>query len=309
MLFWIFLVTNMFTLLILHITMRESMSAGENNILTVKIPRIHFKDERVKAIIERYEKSRKKILWIFLLLQIVGYPIREYFSLTMLWFYIYIFAMIYVYTVNLNRYANQLKELKKTEGWGEAKEEREKRLNPNEERLYVDDEEYWTRFMYCNPHDKRLLVPAKVGSSLTINLGRTAGKIVMLGIGGVTIAVIIWSIVVAIPIDFAVPTMTLQDDIIIIDGIDDTLQIEKEEIESVQLITEIPSTYKRKGSATERVKSGKFRVKEKGEARLEVMVKVPLYIELELTDDTYVYFNGQTEEITENYFEQIGTYF
>ncbi len=451
--------------------MKENMTAGANEILAVKIPRAHWNDSRVKEIVEQYEKSRKKRFWIFFFLQVVGYPIRGYMSLTMLWFWIYLFGLIYVYTMGLNHSSNQLKALKKSEGWGgkvdavvridtevsrkkntflvkwqyfliplglmiptvfyvgpeslwtelgasafvmgttylcgvffyimyrrlptkvysedteinlaanrvchhewskigllfswsaivyipvlfaptnelyytneihltmqmsllllvtllvpvfivvifvrtnkKIKEEQEKILNPIEDSLEVDDDEYWNMFMYSNPHDKRLWVPRKVGVGFTINMGHTAGKVVMAGIAVMTIATIIWSTVIMIAVDFYVPTMRVEvgvssdgniNDKIVIAGIDDTLHIDIEDVSSVQMITELPSTYRINGSSTERVKAGEFRVSGYGMATLEIMVEVPIYIQLELEDETYIFFNGQTEEITEEYYQEI----
>ncbi len=462
MLFWILLVSNVFILLIIHFTMKENMSPNGNNILGVKLHKAHWNDDRVKEIVGIYEKKRKKKIWIFLLLLLVGYPIRGYYSFTMLWFWIYIFGMIFVYTAELNRHSNMLVELKKTEGWNlpsegvirvdtevsrkknsflvkwyyfliplgviavssiymmpmsiwseggisvflmvitylcgiilyiiyrnlptvvysedteiniaanriyrhewskvwlvfswsaiiylpalfmpanelyftdeihlsmqigyillvsifmpicvviylirtqkKIKAEQEKIINNNENELDIEDDEYWTMFMYCNPHDKRVWVPKKVGIGLTINLGRTAGKIIMIGIAVATVGVIVWSTLIMMAADFFVPEMTLKKDTIIIEGIDDTLYIGLKEVESVKLITELPPTHRIKGSSTERVRAGDYRIRGIGNAKLEILLDVPLYIELELKDETYVYFNGQSEEITETYYQEI----
>ncbi len=451
--------------------MKENMTVGANEILAVKIPRAHWNDSRVKEIVEQYEKIRKKRFWIFFFLQVVGYPIRGYMSLTMLWFWIYLFGMIYAYTMGLNHSSNQLKELKKSEGWGtkadavvridtevsrkkntflvkwqhfliplalmipivfyvrpeplwvevgmivfvmvvtylcgvffyimyrrlptkvysadteinlvanriyryewskvgllfswsaivyipvlfaptndlyytseihltlqmsllllvtflipvfivmifvrtnkKIKEEQEKILNPIEDSLEVDDDEYWNMFMYSNPYDKRLWVPRKVGVGITINMAHTAGRIIMIGIAVMTLAIIIWSTAIMIAVDFYVPTMTIDKNVsidgnssdrIVIAGIDDILRIDIEDVSSLQMMTELPSTYRINGSSTERVKAGEFRVSGYGMVTLEIMVEVPIYIQLELEDETYIFFNGQTEEITEEYYQEI----
>lgn len=51
----------------------------------------------------------------------------------------------------------------------------------------TDEDRYWRYAMYNNPSDHRLFVPDRVGTNISLNLGRPAGKI----IGGVTLTLVV----------------------------------------------------------------------------------------------------------------------
>lgn len=117
MMFWLMLPSNIFVLLILHFTSKGAGKPNGNIILGVKIPTIYLKDERVQTIVKEYEVKYKSIFWVLLLVQVVGYPIRQWVSVSLLWIYADIALMVGGYTYYIEYYARKLRALKKAEGW------------------------------------------------------------------------------------------------------------------------------------------------------------------------------------------------
>lgn len=117
MMFWLMVPSNTFVLLIMHFTLKGVGKPNGNIVLGVKIPTIHIKDERVEAIVGGFERTFKKLFWPFMLIQIIGYPIRQWISISLLWVFLYLAIVIGGYTYCIEFYSKKLRALKKEEGW------------------------------------------------------------------------------------------------------------------------------------------------------------------------------------------------
>ncbi len=457
MMFWIMLPSNIFVLLIMHFTLKGVGKPNGNMILGVKIPTIYLNDERVQTIVRDFETRIRKLFWPFMLIQVIGYPIRQLVSLSLLWVYLYLAIVIGGYTYCIEFYSKKLKKLKKEEGWirqqghilnidtevsrlkntfpvsrkhflvpfaligtfcfmqmeqvksivgayvlitvfvvylagvliyeifvrtatvtysenteinialnkayksawskfgvymsyislmflpliymmsdengynefttiytitvaflstvvsvipmlmihSKLQKLNTRLLQAEVEEYYIDDDEYWTAFTYNNPYDKKTWVNKRVGIGTTMNMATIGGKIFAYGAVAILVATILWSMWITVPIDFDTIEMEVKENYYEVGIWGDVYEIQKDEIISVQLLEELPSTYKTSGSSTSRMKTGTFSVKGYGQSMVYVMVKVPLYIEIELEDGTYVFINGEDMETTQEYYEML----
>lgn len=455
MMFWIMVPGNIIVVLAMHFSLKGMGKTDGNMILGVKIPKMQRKDERVQVIVTEYEAKFKKLFWPMMLLQIVGYPLKQWVSISLLWVFLYIAIVIGAYTYCAEHYARKLRNLKKEEGWTKEcghvlnidtevsrlkhtfpisrkwfgvpvvivgifcywkmeqvqsifgmwilitvlvifltgvllyeifarvssatysentdinialnkaykgawtrygvlisytsvlylpllsminaehgysrlfiiyiviivvlssilsvipmlvihhklQKLKTKLLQAEVEEYYVDDDEFWTVFTYNNPYDKRTWVTKRVGIGTTMNMATAGGKIFAYSAMVITVATILWSMWISIPIDFDTIAMEENETYYEVGIWGDYHKIQKSEVSSIELLEELPTTYKNVGSSTSRMKTGIFSVKGYGQSVVYIMVEVPLYIAIELEDESYVFINGEDVETTMEYYE------
>ncbi|MFI3237438.1 MAG: DUF5808 domain-containing protein [Lachnospiraceae bacterium] len=457
MMFWIMLPCNLMVLLIMHFSLQGLGKADGMMILGVKVPVTHHGDLRVHEIVEEYAVKFKKLFWPFMFLQLLGYPLRGWISISLMWTFLYLAIVIGGYSYCIEYYAKKLRTLKKETGWlkdqghvlnidtevcrlqktfpvsrkwfllplfvimlctyqtwtlrneamfmlvfiivlsvflagitiyeifirtasaahsenteinlalnkaykcawskygvgisfssllylplllfveegqwhgtlylvvvigivvistvvslvpmlvihNNLKKLSAKLLQAQLEELYVDDDEYWTTFGYNNPYDRKVFVQKRIGIGTTINMATTGGKAFMYGLYAFIALTVIWCIVICIPVDFDTVSMTSKEDYFEIGIWGDTCEIYLEEIVSVSYLETFPKSYKKNGSSTSRMKTGTFSVTDYGTSQVYMMVEVPLYIVVELEDESYVFLNGGDEETTRGYYEML----
>lgn len=137
-------------------------------------------------------------------------------------------------------------------------------LEKKERPRYYGDDPYWRYGVYINPNDSRLFVLDRKGLNLTINLGKTAGKI-LLGICGLLItAAIFFTVIPAYRLDFTADPLTasIQNKTVSFQAPFFSKKIATQQIRSVELIDQVPQSIKKEtGFATDNYFIGNFSVK------------------------------------------------
>lgn len=172
--------------------------------------------------------------------------------------------------------------------------------------IYSDDDEYWANgFTYHNPHDRRVLVPKRIGMGETINTGTAAGKWIMGGTLALTAAVLIGTSYMAIRSEVASPIMTIESGSRIeISYPMYSIGFEPSEMEALTLVDSVPRGSKRSGEATGKALRGHFKLEELGKARLFVFRNNPPYIRIKLKDE-YVFYNESDPPATREQYRKL----
>ncbi len=149
----------------------------------------------------------------------------------------------------------------------------ELRLRALQERLtadsgrgfYVDEDDRWLWGMfYCNPDDSRLMVGARVGMNVTMNLARPAGRAVI-AVTAVLLAAmplfgvrIIWE-------ERSPVTLTLESAVLTAAHSGSEYVLALEELDTAQLLEEKPDIRRIAGTGLDTVQKGRYRSEEYGQ--------------------------------------------
>ncbi|MCL2662283.1 MAG: PH domain-containing protein [Oscillospiraceae bacterium] len=170
---------------------------------------------------------------------------------------------------------------------------------------YIDDDDYWLWGMfYNNPNDNHLLVNARIGMNMSVNLAKTGGKILML------FAVIMLAampfIGVWIWVEEATPTaLVLTDTDLVARHVGTRYVIPLDSIESIELLTEMPTVLSRvAGSSFENLAKGRFLVSNHGTSTLCIQTNDPPFIMIITNDRTY-FINDANSSVTTGVYNEI----
>lgn len=137
----------------------------------------------------------------------------------------------------------------------------------------TDEDRYWRYAVYNNPSDQRLFVPDRVGTNISLNLGRPAGKV----IGSITLVLILGLLFGVVgnllALDFggsSIRASATAEQVILQAPGTTTSQIKRQQITKVHLLQQLPvDTVRMNGIGTAHFAIGNFRV-EKRAAKLYV---------------------------------------
>jgi uncharacterized membrane protein len=187
----------------------------------------------------------------------------------------------------------------------QGKQQRLKDAKNND--VYIDDDSGWENgFMfYNNPYDERTMVEKRSGYGYTINIASRGGKAFIYGTFGFLALIIIGTTAISFWADFGEVEMTMisENNTIEIQAPMYGYQFNAEDIIGVDMIDDIPSGLRTNGVSTERYALGNFNIDGYGKSKLYITRNAP-YIVIEL-DGLYVFINGETEEQTQEYYNQL----
>lgn len=169
------------------------------------------------------------------------------------------------------------------------------------EELLVDDDQYWERGYYYNPDDPHLFVEKRVGYGWTVNVARPFGRV----LNGLIVAVLIAVAALAVGLmrfDFGEITLHTEGNAFVIEAPVYSLEFTKEEIRSVEMLSEMPRATKRRGFNGDFLWLGEFRVEGYGWCRVFVYPKSGQVLAIKMEDST-VFLNGETAEQTAEFAE------
>lgn len=177
-------------------------------------------------------------------------------------------------------------------------------VNLEKESFSVEDDDFWRFGFYNNPYSNKVWVPKRVGIGLTINFATTWGK----AFSVFTVGIIIWTIWLClslVPLDFGKITMTQENGIFKIDAPMYDTDIYPERIKSISTIDTFPNSYRTNGANGKNLWVGNYHVNGYGASRLNIMIETPLYIVLQLEDDSFIFLNGEDIPTTLEYYNRI----
>lgn len=130
--------------------------------------------------------------------------------------------------------------------------------------VYVDEDDKWIWGMfYCDPDDSRLLVNARVGLNATVNLGKPAGKVVIV-LTAVLLLFMPLAGVWTMGEEKAPVALTLTGTALTATHSGTRYEIPLEQIREVELLEELPDIHRVAGTAMDTVDKGRWRCDEYG---------------------------------------------
>lgn len=187
-----------------------------------------------------------------------------------------------------------------------VKKKRNEILGDDEASYLVDEDEYWASGFYYNPNDNRLFVPERDSNmNMSFNMAKKSAKVITWGTIIGTFALLVWIAVECMQFDFVEPVYVVEDNFQI-QYSQYPLTVEFDEIESVELVEELPDVRMSKdnGAATNQYSIGKFRIRNQGRCYLYVYHGYSPIVEIK-TKDAVIYFNSKTEGVAEEHFREI----
>lgn len=164
---------------------------------------------------------------------------------------------------------------------------------------YDDKDQYWRYGVYINPHDKKLLVSDRIGMNIGMNFGRPAGKVLGIITLVAIFGVMVFSLYPTYLWDFGKDSFSahLQQETIKLDApFVKTSEIELAEIESVQLVSDLPTPATRtNGYGGRYYQTGRFDVAGK-KATLYLDTRSKPYLQIVTGKQDYYFTFKQAEE-------------
>ena len=173
--------------------------------------------------------------------------------------------------------------------------------------LQPEEDDYWLCGMfYYNKNDNRFMVNKRVGMGTTVNLAKTSGKIFCVGFSLLTVALLIWAAGMVLFEDFAPITLKVADNAVIASQYHQEYRIPLEEVETVELVEELPGMSKRVGSAMDSMMKGSFLDEDYQSCKVCVRRQKPPFLKIVAEDGMIYYFNDEDTKVTEQVYREIG---
>ena len=179
-------------------------------------------------------------------------------------------------------------------------------LSSVNEEIITDNDMYYGAMFYNNPHDSRVMVEKRNGIGLTVNIGNKKGKVFIIAISILILAMLAPCIYLVDQLDNAGFTMNVIGHNINIEAPLYNINFTSEDIEEVSMIkySDIEDIRRTNGASTDYVNLGNFKVKGYGSCKVYVYRYVDDVVVIKLKDK-YIFVNGKTEEETNSYYKMI----
>lgn len=159
------------------------------------------------------------------------------------------------------------------------------------------EEEHWILGMfYYNPQDKRAMVQKRVGIGTTINMAKPIGKLLTIVVILVFLSIPASCIWVMME-EFTPIQVELVQDEVIATHIQKDYVISIDDISSIELIQELPHTYKKNGTGMANLLKGTFRVDGYGTCQLFLNPQNQEFIVITDSKETFL-LSEETDEET-----------
>lgn len=169
---------------------------------------------------------------------------------------------------------------------------------------YAGDDYYWRYGIYCNPDDRRLMIPDRIGMNISINLGKVGGKIF---IGLLPVILVVATLVTVVPLyilDYHPNPLTyeLKNETVLLDGpFVKEQKIPLSKIEDVRLVNHLPArSVRTNGLATNNYAIGYFQMAGKSSVLLIDHTSKPI-LKLVTKKRDYFYTNTKPTETKKLY--------
>lgn len=161
----------------------------------------------------------------------------------------------------------------------------------NDTDMLVDEDDFWIGgSFYYNPNDKHNMVPDRVGFGTGPNYARPLGKVLVVVIAVFFIAMPLIGLWV-MRSEFTQIDVVVENGAVLVDHPSEHYEISLDDIASVELLDELPPTWRISGSSFDTLKTGRYRVEGLGECYLAVTVGAAPYLLIEAKDGTRYIFS------------------
>lgn len=175
-------------------------------------------------------------------------------------------------------------------------------LSISDKAIYTDDDEYWIKGYYYNPNDSRTMVEKRVGYGFTYNLSTVKGKLMTYGITGGLVILLLFLSIMFVTFDTSDFKLSINGNIAKIDAPVYGYSFNIDDIEQVTEIDNVPDGGRTDGVSTGKYDLGNYNLNGYGKSKMYVHKGNPPFIVIKLKD-IYVFINGKTKEITEQYYK------
>lgn len=168
----------------------------------------------------------------------------------------------------------------------------------------VEDDKNWIYgLIYYNKNDNHLMAESRMGNGTTLNMakGIGIGTYVFSGIAMLALPVMcIWMIMM----EFTPLDTKVVDDQIVCQHLTVEYEIPLEDIESYEVVTELPEMIKVNGTGMDNILSGTYEIYREGMFETFLNPQNNLFIKIVTADETY-YISGQDDEGTKEILAQL----
>lgn len=169
-----------------------------------------------------------------------------------------------------------------------------------------DDDDHWIYgIFYYDKNDNRFMVNRRVGIGTTVNMAKMSAKVFMGVLGAGTLALLIWAACFILMEDFTPITLKYAEDSVISRQYKEEYRIPMSEIESVELVEDLPSMSKRVGSAMDYVMKGSYLSEGYVSCKVCVRRKEPPFLKITAADGMVYYLNDEEPEVTRQVYEEL----
>ena len=257
-----------------------------NIVAGVTIPKEMLENDLVKEELKRYNRQQN-LLCVILLLSAIPGIFAGKFDVSMTLWCIWTLPCIFLPYFLFARCNAAMKKIKLQQGWGLA----EGGLDGCTDE---DDKWIWGLFYY-DQSNRDLLVDGRIGTNVTLNMARTASKVIMA-----------FTVVLLLAIPFFIPvTNAILDKPPVISAGDGTVTavsggtkyvVSADHMKEVQLLNELPEHLVRKfGTGMEDLLKGRFSSDITGEVKVCLDPTCPPFL-LISTEDGSTYLSGSREQ-------------
>ena len=182
--------------------------------------------------------------------------------------------------------------------------ERRKFDTMEEDTFAADEDIYWRGGLYNNPNDPKLWAEKRIGIGLQMNGGHPSAKILnvvtaLIIIGCMALLVKDWKLdFPSLSVQMTVQTIEIQAT-----GYDQKILLS--DIESVEVIEELPGMFKNNGLANRGYDFGAFHVSGYGQCKVYVKNNQPPFVVLHLKEDKIVIVNSEKQEETQKLIREL----
>ncbi len=156
----------------------------------------------------------------------------------------------------------------------------------------VDEDRYWLwGLLYCNPNDRHIMVNQRVGGNMTVNVGRTAGKVIMAA--SVLVFLLLPLLGVWMMSEERTPvTLYLTENTLVAEHTGVEYEVPLEEITSVELLETLPPCRRQVGTGMENLLKGRFSIEGGTRAELCLNPQSPPFLRVETPQGVYLFGAG-----------------
>lgn len=167
----------------------------------------------------------------------------------------------------------------------------------------VDDDVWWIwGMLYCNPNDSHVFINDRVGTGMSMNIGRPAGKAVM---GFALLCILMMPVLGGwfIAVDYVPRTAEVTESELVYTHLTEKYVIGLDGITSAQLLKTLPSAARTAGTGMDTLLEGRFTVSGYGDCRISLDPTSPPFIAVITSDGLARIFNLMTPEETTALYE------
>ena len=240
----------------------------------------------VQSILQKYKRQLQAVCLFCCAVGVLLLFLKDTQARVFLWMDFFLLSMALPYLPSLGA-GKALKALRDAKGWPADPE----------------DEGWKLQLFYCNPADKRITVPKRVGVGTTINFGTVWGKIYAVFIAVILAAILLLGPVVGVidrtPVRLEV---TSEQQLIALHGKQEKYTIPTGSITDVELYPFLPENFRVKGIDLDHYWQGTFTMLHDGKVYICLDPTAEKFLRVE-TEDSIYWFTAETPEQTQTMYE------